>query len=172
MMKKPFSLITAIALCLFLGGCGYTLVGMGSALPDHIHTLAIPVLKNESSEPEIHRDLTNTLIQAFINDGRLKIAKERKADLLMRGTLNHYSLRPVAFDDNDVASEYVVELGIEVKVTDQVKNKKFLKQNLTTRWEYKSESSVINTETARLEALEEAYEELASRLVSLIIERF
>lgn len=156
----------------FLSGCGYTLVGYGSALPSHIHTIAIPVLENASAEPEIHRDLTNILIQAFINDGRLKIANERKADLVMRGTLNQYSLRPVAYDSNDIASQYFIELGVDVKVIDQVKNKTFLKQQLSTTWEYKASSNVVNTETARKEALTEAYEELASRLVSLIVERF
>lgn len=165
-------ILKILALCCFLSGCGYTLVGYGSALPSHIHTIAIPVLENKSPDPEIHRDLTNSLIEGFINDGRLKIANERKADLVLRGTLNQYTLRPVAYDNNDIASEYYIELGVDVKVLDQVKNTTYLKQQLTTTWNYKATSNVVNTETARKAALTEAYTELANRLVSLIIERF
>ena len=169
-MKLSFAHWTL--LLLLFSGCGYTLVGTGSTLPDHIKSLAIPVLENDSSEPEIHRDLTDALRQAFIEDGRLKLMKEDQADLVMRGTLKYYNLRAVAFNDNDVPTEYFVELKLNVKVMDHIKNKVFLKQKLDTKWDYKSDTNVVNADASRNEALDEAYQELASRLVSLLIEQF
>jgi hypothetical protein len=56
-------------------GCGYHLVGYGSALPQHIRTISIPVFKNISPEPNIHRDATDVIRQAFIRDEYL--AQER-----------------------------------------------------------------------------------------------
>ena len=97
----------------------------------------------------------------------------RKADLLLSGTLVSYDLRVVAFSGTDAASEYIVQLGVQVKAVDRVKRRIFLKQqNFTTKWDYQTTSDVIDSETARFAALEEAYEDLADRLVSIIVEQF
>ena len=86
-----------LAALLFLSACGYHLAGTQNTLPPHLKTVAIPVFKNISTEPEIHRDLTNVIRESFITDGRLKVVDPSKADLVMRGILNYYNLRAVSF---------------------------------------------------------------------------
>lgn len=172
-MKQCWGILCVLAFVLpFAAGCGYHLAGYGSALPPHLRTVAIPVFGNSSDQPDIHRELTSVIRQKFISDGRLKVVSEKKANLLLRGTLIFYSLRVVAFSKADEATQYIVQLGVHIEAFDQVKKKIFLKQNFTTQWDYQASSDVVNTETARFAALEEAYGELASRLVSIIIERF
>jgi hypothetical protein len=100
------------------------------------------------------------------------VTKKDDADLLMTGALTYYDTRTVAFSSEDLASDIIIELGVDVEVTDQIKNKIFLKQKLKTQWDYKSTSDISDTETARLRALEDAYNELGTRLVSLIIDHF
>ena len=157
---------------LLLPSCGYRLVGYGSALPPHIRTIAIPVFKNVSPEPNIHREATDAVRQIFITDGRLKLVDINKADLLIRGILTDYYLRAVSFSGKDVAEEYVVRLGVEVEVYDRVKKKIILNQKFTTQWDYRAGSDVIDSESARFVALKEAYDDLGGRLVSIIIEQF
>ncbi len=158
---------------LILSGCGYRLAGTGSSLPPHLKTIAIPVLKNKSSEPTIHPRLTNTIRRAFLTDGRLKLVDDpKKADLVLKGILNFYDLRAVTFDANDRAIEYWVYLGIEVDVKDRVKNKTFQRENLRTRWDYRPSANVVNAESNRQEALDEAFRDISIRLVSLIIDQF
>jgi len=158
--------------CLFFSGCGYRLVGTGNALAPHIKTIHIPVFENTSSQPEIHRQLTSFVLQSFISDGRLKIVNKDDADLIVDATLSYYNLRNVAFSSQDLVSDIIIELEIDLKVTDQVKNEIFIKKKLKQQWDYKSTPDLADTETARLEALDQAYIDFGNRLVSLIIDQF
>ena len=158
--------------CLFFSGCGYHLVGTGNALPTHIKTIHIPVFENTSSQPEIHRQLTSFVLQSFISDGRLKIVNKDEADLIVDATLSYYNLRNVAFSSQDLVSDIIIELEIDLKVTDQVKNEIFIKKKLKQQWDYKSTPDLADTETARLDSLAQAYIDFGNRLVSLIIDQF
>lgn len=161
-----------LSLALLLNGCGYHLVGTGSSLLPHLKTLSIPVFSNSSSEPEIHRALTSNIIDSFITDGRLKIVRKGNSDMLMNGKLYYYDLRAVSFSSGDFVSDYIVELGVDVEVIDKVNDRIYIKNKFKTKWDYKATSDIIDTESARLAALEEAYKELGNRLVSLLIDQF
>ncbi len=161
-----------IALTITITGCGYSLVGTGSALPPHVKSIAIPLFTNSSSEPLIHRELTDAVRQAFINDNRLKVASKKRGSLLLTGNLKSYELKPVAFTGRDVAQEYWVLLGVDVKVYDQAKKKIYLEENYQTKWNYIAPQDVTNAEEARQEALREAYRDFANRVLSQIIDNF
>jgi hypothetical protein len=171
-MKQKIKKIRLFIFYLLISSCGYHLVGTGNTLPPHLKSIAIPVFKNSSSQPEIHRELTSIILRSFVNDGRLKLAKKDKADLLMKGALTYYVKRTAAFGSDDLSSDIIIELGVDVEIMDQVKNKIFLKQKLKTQWDYNSTSNISDTETARLKALDGAYNELGTRLVSLIVDQF
>ncbi|MEC7640918.1 MAG: LPS assembly lipoprotein LptE [Nitrospinota bacterium] len=169
-MKKLHGILF-IALLGF-SGCGYRLVGTGSMLPSHIKTLSIPVFNNVSTEPAIHRNLTEAIRLSFQNDGRLKQVSKRRAHLVINGTLKHYELRPIAFSKRDVAIQYWVILNVDIDVFDQVKKRRFMEQKLETKWNYDAPQEVVDAEAARLDALELAYENLARQLVSMVIDQF
>ena len=108
------------------------------------------------------------------------VEHENKILLLKRNTepyLGKFAL-PGGFVDYDEQVEVAAvrevkeETGVDIEVIDQVKNKVFLNQKLKTQWDYKSTSDISDTETARLKALDDAYNELGTRLVSLIIDQF
>ena len=146
------------ALCFLVGvlvssSCGYHLAGYGSTLPSHIHAISIPVFKNSSNEPNIQKDATDAVRRAFISDGRLKVTDKRKAEIVMRGTLTNYQLRAVSFSSEDSAEEYIVRLGIQVEAYDQIKKKTIFNQKFTTQWDYRSTSSVVDSESAKYMAL-------------------
>ncbi|MFQ5716755.1 MAG: LPS assembly lipoprotein LptE, partial [Nitrospinales bacterium] len=153
-------------------GCGYHLVGAGKQMPANVKTLAIPVFSNTSNEPAIHRNLTDIVRQTFINDRRLKLVKTSNADLVLKGVLTEYQLRPIAFNQNDIATEYWVYLGIDIEVTDRANKKPFLKKVFRTRWNYKADQDVVDAEASRLEALNQAYLDVGRRLVSIVIDKF
>ncbi|MEC7786206.1 MAG: LptE family protein, partial [Nitrospinota bacterium] len=144
--KRNWSLLFAISCSLFYG-CGYHLVGTGKNLPVHLKSISIPVFKNTSSQPEIHRELTSAILQSFISDGRLKVTKKENADLVMDGTLSYYNKRAVSFNSQDLVADFIIEIEVELEVLDQVKNKIFLKEKLRNQWDYKSNSDIADTET-------------------------
>ena len=170
-IKRNWLILLSIS-CFLFYGCGYHLVGTGKNLPEHLKTISIPVFQNTSSQPEIHRELTSAILQSFISDGRLKVAKKEEADLVMNGNLSYYNKRAVSFNAQDLVSDFIIEIEIELEVIDQMKNKIFLKEKLKNQWDYKSNNDIADTETARLEALDQAYIDLGNRLVSLIIDQF
>ena len=170
--KKNNWLLSFSISCFLFSGCGYQLVGTGNTLPPHLKTIYISVFKNTSSQPEIHRELTSAVLQSFISDGRLKVARKDKADLIMDATFNYYKLRNVSFGSQDLVSNIIIELGVELEVTDQIKNKIFMKKQLKTQWDYKSTSDIATTERARIEALDLAFQDLGRRLVSLVVDQF
>ena len=90
----------------------------------------------------------------------------------MRGTLTDYQLRAVAFNSEDSAEEYVVRLGIQVESYDRIIKKIIFNHKFITKWNYRSTSSVVDSDSAKYTALKEAYADLADRLVSITIERF
>jgi outer membrane lipopolysaccharide assembly protein LptE/RlpB len=169
---KTLSFKLWLLFTLLLNGCGYHLIGTGSTLPEHLKTLSIPVFTNSSSQPEIHRELTSAIINSFITDGRVKVVRKGQSDMLMKGNLIHYELKTVSFSSNDFAANYIIELGVDVEVIDKVKNEPYLKQNLKTEWNYTASEDIVDTESARLAALDEAYRVLGNRLVSLLINQF
>jgi len=171
-VRLPFKFWILFGIALLLNGCGYHLVGTGSSLPSHLKTLFIPLFANSSSEPGIHRELTSAIINSFITDGRLKIVRKGNSDMVMKGSLFYYDLRAVSFTSSDFASDYIVKLGVEVEVIDKINDKPYIKNKFTTKWDYRATSDIVDTESARLAALEEAYKELGNRLVSLLIDQF
>ena len=170
--KKNNWLLSFFISCFLFSGCGYHLVGTGNTLPPHLKTIYISVFKNTSSQPEIHRELTSAVLESFINDGRLEVTKKDNADLIMDATLTYYKQRNVAFGSEDLVSNIIVEVEIDLIVTDQVKNKIFMKEKFKTQWDYKSTTNIAATERARLEALDLGFEDLGRRLVSLLVDQF
>jgi hypothetical protein len=165
--------VKLFVLLITLSGCGYSISGSGkSQLPPHIHSLSIPVFINGSGQPEIHRDLTDEVRRAFISDGRIQVVDKEKGDLILKGTLNHYSQRAISFNASDLVSEYWVEVGVAVVITDTVKGETFLNQNMKSKWNYSVTDNIIQTEQARKDALLQAYDDLSARMVSLLIDRF
>ena len=100
------------------------------------------------------------------------MAKKGDADLIMDATLIFYQKRNVSFGSQDLVSNIIIELGVKLKVTDQVKNKIFMEQELKTQWDYKSTSDIAATERARLKALDLGFQDLGRRLVSLLVDQF
>ena len=170
--KKNNWLLSFSISCFLFSGCGYHLIGTGNSLPTHLKTISIPVFKNSSSQPEIHRELTSAVLEAFISDGRLKVAKKGNADLVMDATLVFYQKRNVSFGSQDLVSNIIVEVEIDLTITDQIKNKIFMKEKFKTQWDYKSTSDIAATERARLKALDLGFQDLGRRLVSLLIDQF
>lgn len=164
--------MTLVFVMLLTQGCGYHLAGTGKNPYKHLHTISIPVLDNTSDEPLIQRDLTESIRAAFLTDGRLQLADEKNGDLILKGAITNYWVRAVAFNNEDIATEYVVVISVNILVKDTVKNKTHLKEKFRTRWDYRSSGEIVSSEAQRQEALNEAYRELATRIVSLVIDKF
>lgn len=102
------------------GGCAYSF--SGSSLPGHLRTIAVPTFENETLDALIADDVTQGLIQGFLDDNRLKIAREAQADCVLEGTVAYYERKVYSYTPAQEPEQYIVSVTISVVLKDRVKN--------------------------------------------------
>ncbi len=129
-------------------GCGYT---VSSVLPSHIRTVAIPTLANNTVEHGLADDLTQSLINGFIADRRLRLERERDADSIVRGTILAYRNRVYAYTSQEVATQYEILLVVKIVFRDLVKDRDVWKED---EWTVRTTYNVVpvGSEPARTES--------------------
>tara|TARA_B100000315_G_scaffold83731_1_gene76754 strand:+ start:8715 stop:9248 length:534 start_codon:yes stop_codon:yes gene_type:complete len=170
--KKNTRLILYLLIMLSVGCGGYRLVGTGSGVAGSANKIAIPVFKNNTSEPGIERNVTAKVREEFIQNGKLRVVRKKNADLIFTGNINHYELRPVSFDTNDNVTEYWVIMNIDVKVKDTSENKFLIDQTFKSKWTYEVSSALLSSERARIEAIDEASSDFAEKMIGIVVEGF
>lgn len=175
-MREGKTLLRRLLICVLLivpvavSSCGYALVGRGSSLPPGIKSVEIPQFKNLTNEPDIDTIITRAVIDGFIKDGRLEV--KSKADSALKGKILGYELRPVAYDDENNATEYVVSLTLKIVHTEKGTQKVLAKQTFNTEWRYQVDQSIFVAESLRLDAVKEAAERASDSIISIVIESF
>ena len=94
---------------LLLWGCAYystSATGGGG-----IRSVAIPLLANTSLEAGIQQTLTDSLIEAFVADGALRVVDEDQADIILRGTV--LEVREEPFTYGDQADQYQISVFMD-----------------------------------------------------------
>ncbi len=157
-MNRSLLPVTALLL-LWLGGCAYysTSATGGSGF----RSVAVPLMENESLEPEIQQALTDSLIQAFLQDAALRVMDEDRADIVLRGTI--VEVRDDPFTYRGQAEQYQISVFLDVSCYD-VKNKKLLWEEKRLKG-YGIYNAAGQREEARLEGLGAAFEILTRDIV-------
>lgn len=101
------------------GACGYSTRGN---LPDHIQTVAVPILKNRTQAPGLEASITAGIVNAFSTSGRLRVVPVEQADSILEGEIVSYSLGAISFDANVNATEYRLTVVLNVQFRDVRKN--------------------------------------------------
>lgn len=108
---------TILLLALLLGlstGCAWYSTSAGGS--GGFKSVAVPLMDNESLEPQIHQTLTDSLIDAFVGNGALKVVDEDLADVVIQGTLFDVLEEPFTYGDQ--ADQFRITLLLNVTCTD------------------------------------------------------
>lgn len=125
MTSRPRLSVAVLALALAAGGCLYSLSG-GGGLPEHIDTVYVPPVQNETSRFTLTERLTQSLLEAV--RGRLggQLAAEGNADAIIRVTLTGYDDRAMNFEAREGVGAEVfqrrVTLVASVEIVDLVRD--------------------------------------------------
>jgi hypothetical protein len=142
-------LLIALAAGLASGCAWYsTSAGGGSGF----RSVAVPLLENESLEPEIHQALTDSLIEAFVANGALKVVDEDLADVVLRGTV--VEVREEPFTYGDQADQFRITLWVKISSYDS-RSKEILWEERRLRG-FGIFSATAERSTARAAGLSEA----------------
>lgn len=109
--------------CGAFSGCGYTLAGRGSFLPEYIETVAIPMFGNDTAVFDVEQLLTQEVRTAFISRGSYRVqTEEAGADATLVGTIEDIRIAPASFSADQQASRYVFTLQAAIEFRDLTTN--------------------------------------------------
>jgi len=106
-----------------LAGCGYYIGAGGSSL-SHTgeghpsRTMAMPLLDNMTAEPLLGEIVSERLKGELLAAGPWRIVNAgQRPELLLSGRVNMLKSTPVAFDADSKATEYQMEIHVELTLT-------------------------------------------------------
>jgi hypothetical protein len=174
-----WGLIPFVLAALLLPGCGYTLVGRGSFLPEYIQTIGVPLFANRTSVFEVEQILTLKVRSELIGRGKYKVLPdEAGVDGVLRGEIVGISITPVSFTGEQQAARYVLALTARLEFFD-VRANKVLWSNpaMHFREEYEaaSDTNVLDPSAffgQQSNAVERISTEFGRAVVSALLEAF
>ena len=167
------------ALAVLLPGCGYSLAGRGSFLPDYIKTIGIPAFANRTPLFNLETLMTEKVRAEFIGRGKYRIVPEtQNVDAVLTGEVTGVNIAPQAFTTQQLASSYTITMSARVELRD-VRENKVLWENpgLIFRQDYPNQSGQPLLDPAAFfgqdqNALDRITSEFARSIVSAILEAF
>ena len=141
-------------------GCTYS---FNPSLYSRVRSIAIPVFSNETIRYGLAEPLTKALIEAFTQDGTLKVTGEKEADSVLEGTIVGYERTPFIYDEYETVSSFKVTIRIDVEFIDRVRDGVFWRREFEDWGDYPAGGQ-------EEEGIEKATEKLKDRLVREIIE--
>jgi hypothetical protein len=160
-------------------GCGYSLAGRGSFLPDSIRTIGVPLFVNQTQVFDIERRLTERVRSEFIGRGKYRVIPEQAgADAVLTGTITSIALTPSAFNDQQQATRYIITVTTSLEFKETATSK-VLWSN--PAWQFREEYQLTNATQAldpnaffgqEANALERIANDFARSAVSAILEAF
>ena len=160
---------------ILMAGCGYT---TRSTLPPSIKTIYVAPFKNEIILardqgrqvylPLMEVDVRNKIIDRFMFDGRLRVAKENNADLILKGSLKSYRRGGLRYTENDDVEEYRIYVTVDLEMYNtRLGQMVWREKGFTGEAEYFIRGPLASSES---DAIKVAIEDLARRIVERTIE--
>jgi hypothetical protein len=173
--------VLLVILSIAVSGCGYSLKGRGTFLPEYIKTIGIPTFTNRTGFYDLEQKLTDRIRTEFIGRGKYRVLPERTGvDALLLGEILHVSLQPSTFNEEQQAANYVVALTTRIEFRDLTTNKVLWENpSLVFREEYETASGTGDTNLdpttffgQESNAFERMVADVSRSVVSAILEAF
>lgn len=163
------SIILACVGAVAVSGCAYRLGSIAGAELDGVRTIYVPVVKNETYEPNISVMVTDSIIQHLHRDGTLRVVREPNADSTLEVKLVDFERRPQrsARRDTRIVSEYRVELKGEAKFEKRGDERPIFNEDFTGETEFFIGQDLQEAERQAMGLLAD---DLARKIVSKITE--
>ncbi len=127
-----------LALLLPLGGCAYYSF-TGASIPQHVETVAIPLVDDLSSSPitDLGGLLTQRLTDRFVGRTRLQLSTdEADADALLTAAIQRYDVQPSAVGGQNTATLNRLTIGVSATYLDQEENEEVVQRTFSSSVEY------------------------------------
>ena len=165
----------AVFLAALLTSCCYHVAGRANALPQEWKVIAIPALKNKTSNYRVEQRFTQALVREMISRTKYRVVPEEKdADAVLEGEISSLQTTPVLFDPVTTrATMMLVSVSLRVRLIDRASGK-VVYQNLkfVFRNEYEISTDIPSFFQEEGPALDRMSRDFARTLVSAVLEKF
>jgi outer membrane lipopolysaccharide assembly protein LptE/RlpB len=160
--------VTTLLLAIVVAGCGYSTRGN---LPEHIKTVAVPILRNKTLESGIETTITSAIVAAF--GARLRVVPIDRADAVLDGEVVGYTAQGVSFNLGANVNAYRVTIVVNIEFRDARQNTVLWKEvGLTQTSDFSVQGSISDTIARQVGSTGQAAEQLGHRIVNAVTERF
>jgi TolB-like protein len=161
--KRQLIIISAFFILIF-AGCSYQLQPQ---LPSAASKIAIPTFHNQTFQYGLAEVLTNSIVEQFLRDGRLKVVEEKETDLILRGKITQY-LKETLSEVSMGSREYRTRIEISVALISTKDGKALWEKKVEEATTYTpTEGGEVQTES---DAIRETSKKIAKDLVNLVTE--
>jgi len=126
------------------------------SIPPDIKTIYLYPIENRTAIGELSETLYENIINAFIDNGRLKIVNNPDdADLILNITILNYENKPYTYGRNEDVSQYDLKITVSAKCINKKENKTFwsssgLSNHLTYNYLTENEEEIKTKVTKNL----------------------
>lgn len=177
-LRTSFALVgvyVVLAIATSVGGCGYHVAGHSAQLPSEWKTIAIPAFKNDTTRYRIEQVFTSAVIREFITRTKYRIVQDpRNADGILRGEVLSIDTNPVLFNaTTGEVTTMLVTVHTKIELIDgKTERSVYQNEDMVFRNEYQISSDVNTFFEEQDPALERMARDLASHIVSNVLEGF
>jgi Lipopolysaccharide-assembly len=123
---------------LSLAGCGWYSFS-GASIPDHLETIAIPLVQDNSVSRigTLDAQMTELLINRFVRQTRLSLStRPENANAALVVTITRYQNLPTSVSGNEQATRNRVTITATARYTDNVEDRSMLDRSFSAYEEY------------------------------------
>jgi outer membrane lipopolysaccharide assembly protein LptE/RlpB len=156
-------------------GCGYHVAGHASQLPSDWSDIAVPAFKNDTTTYRIEQRMTEAVIREFITRTKYRVVQDPKSsDGVLHGEVISIETDPVLFQaTTGEVTTMLVTVHMKVELIDNKTEKPVYKNDdMVFRDEYQISTDVKSFFQEEDPALDRMSRDLASHLVSNVLENF
>ncbi len=163
---KTSKSIFYILISFILAGCSYSFTG--SSIPPDMKTIAIPVFDDMSgyTEAGLRENLTNSLIQKFIQDNSLQVVDRKFSDTILEGVILSVRDEPFVIAGNEQVNSRRVLIQVKVRFSDQRSKKHYWEKNFSQYADYSAEGGIFAKQQAIQKVIENLTEDILISTVS------
>lgn len=130
-LRLDFTL-AALSICIASAcGCMY---GFTGALRREIKTVAIPTFENTTLKYGLETAFTEETVDAFVEDGRLKVVAEKNADSILLCTITGFTRVAFSYDESGNVKQDKVTVTLSVLYKDVQTDKPILDKKEMAEW--------------------------------------
>jgi len=160
---------------LAVAGCGYHVAGRAAHLPADWKTIAVPAFKNDTTRYRVEQRFTQAVIREFVTRTKYRVVQDQSsADGILTGEVLSIETNPVLFEaTTGQVTTMLVTVHTKVQLVDNHTQKPVYKNDdMVFRDEYQISSDVNTFFEEQDPALDRMSRDLATHLVSDVMENF